>query len=85
MQQGLNPFMALMGLWQCVWFVAGPIVGVVIANKRGFHPVIGFVVGFLGCIGWAILFCIPSDKKTQSKQAGRSFSVDETPPQVDNK
>ena len=84
MQNSLNPFTAFMGLYQCVWFVAGPIVGVIIAKKRGFNPVIGFLVGFLGCIGWEILFFIPGDKKTLEKQAGRSFSADEKPP-IDDK
>lgn len=54
MQQTLNPLMAFMGLWQCVIFVAGPIVGVIIAVKRGFNPNVRFVVGSLGCIGWAM-------------------------------
>jgi hypothetical protein len=81
---GITPELVLAALFQCGWFIAGPIVGVIIAIKRGVHPLIGFALGFLGCIGWGVLFFIPGDKKTLKHQAGRSFSVDETPP-IDRK
>jgi|GEM_PF-6237166 len=70
----------LRAFWQVLWFVLGPILGCVIAMRRGINPVIGFVVGFLGCFGWVILFFLPSTKRAEQQQIGRSLSVDELPP-----
>lgn len=71
-------------LFNCGWFILGPVVGYFIASKRGADKVIGAAFGLLGCLGWAIVFFLPVKKAELSGQVGRSLGVDETP-RIDDK
>lgn len=52
-----------LGLLRIVVWVAGPVVGYLIAKNRGVDPVLGAVVGLLSCVGWGLIFLLPSNKK----------------------